>query len=159
MRITAYMFFLILSGCTLIPCEWDSDLDLVKSNPNVSELVGTYYPDDKTKERIKGFTGSSKMTLTEDNKFVFESFPEGAFDFDAYYQKNINTVNGFGKWRPYFSKGTAELSVSVDYGKPNSNDKFNFGTSYRIYKKDGQFVIFIMVGDPDECSAVRLIQK
>lgn len=146
-------------SCTLIPCESYTDLDTVDYKPNDSDLVGEYKPDQQTIDNINGFSNSSIMTLTSDKKFSIKNFPESTFEFDAYYAGVNANINAIGKWGAYYSDYTADLSVSVDYGEKNEDGKFDFGTSWKIFKKGNKYTICIMVGDPDECAVIRLIKK
>jgi len=148
-----------LYSCTLIPCESYSDLDTVEYKPSDSELVGEYKPDQQTIDNISGFSKNSIMTLSIDKKFTMKNFPESTFDLDAYYGGVNANVNAIGEWGAFYSDYTADLSVSVDYGDRNENDKFDFGTSWKILKKGNKYAICIIVGDPDECAVIKLVKK
>ncbi|HTO36528.1 MAG TPA: hypothetical protein VLZ72_09825 [Flavobacterium sp.] len=147
------VFLITISSCTLIPCGWDYDLDLVKEKPTNEFLIGKYQFDERTKH-IQGFENSqnAELNIKSDGTFEINNIPKRALDFNAsYMDKGINVS---GEWRTSYRKGTAQLGVLVmfDSTKTDLND---FYTSWRIYKKDQKAVIFIMVGDPDECSAAR----
>ena len=160
MKITVLSLIILLfvNGCTLIPCDWKSDLDTVTVAPEDIDLVGTYRPDERTLKRFEGFTKNSKIVLHTDSLYTFEDLPKVTFGGMAYSYKD-KTVNGGGKWRSYPSSGTAELLVSVDFGEQSSTEDYDYGTSWSIYKKEGQYAIAIIVSDPDECSAIRFIKE
>ena len=63
-------------------------------------------------------------------------------------------MDAIGKWKTSYNKGTAELNVNVQFDSIKT-DLTDFWTSWRIYEKDGKAVVFIIVGDPDSCSAAR----
>lgn len=146
-------------ACTLVPCSAYSDLETVDYKPQDIELVGEYTPDKETIDNIAGFSTSSRIILTKDNKFSIENFPESTFDFDSFYSGPNKNESAIGKWSAYYSDYTADLSVSVDYGERNENGKYDFGTSWKIFKKDNKYTICITVGDPDECAVIRLVKK
>lgn len=147
------VFLITISSCTLIPCGWDSDLDSIKEKPTSEFLIGKYKFDERTK-RIQGFENSqnAELNIKSDGTFEIKNIPKRALDFNASYMDKSIDVSG--EWRASYREGTAQLGVLVmfDSTKTDLND---FYTSWRIYKKDQKAVIFIMVGDPDECSAAR----
>lgn len=147
------VFLITISSCTLIPCGWDSDLDSIKEKPTSEFLIGKYKFDERTK-RIQGFENSqnAELNIKSDGTFEINNIPKRALDFNASYMDKGIDVSG--EWRTSYREGTAQLGVLVmfDSTKTDLND---FYTSWRIYKKDQKAVIFIMVGDPDECSAAR----
>jgi hypothetical protein len=158
-RILNIAIVIVLSGCSLIPCNSNSELDSLNAKPKDDELVGTYLPDRRTLLDIPGIQTNSKMILTKDHKFVFENIPKSTFHTEAFYNESYDLVNGIGEWQSDFTEYTAELFVKVDEEELNSEGKFDFATSWKIYKYGKKHVIFIIVGDPDECAAIRLIQK
>ena len=160
-----FITLILISGCTLFSCRRDDGLDRFKNTPNTVSLLGNYRPDTKTKKLIEGFNHSDNtlITLLENGDLKFSRFPKGTFDFDAYYEHQIIYTNGSGKWRSGYddNNSTAYLSVSLKFDDPLIEGQTfeQFGTTYNLYQQDGKYVILIPVGDPDECSSVRLVHE
>ena len=153
------IYFLILSAissCTLIPCGWDSDLDTVEEKPKAEFLIGNYTLDERTINYIQGYENAqnAELSLKPNGTFNMRKIPKGTFDFMGYYKSMDISVDASGTWKTSFDKGTAELNVKVEFDSTKT-DLADFWTSWRIYEKDNKPVIFIMVGDPDECAAAR----
>lgn len=153
LRIISCMFLITSLSCTLIPCRWNSDLDLLKEKPTNEFLIGKYKIDEKTK-RIQGFENAqnAELIIKSNGTFEMKNIPKRTLDFDASYtDKNID-VNGEWKTNYYDEKALFNAKFMFDSTK---TDLKNFMTSWIIYKKDKKAIISIMVGDPDECSSVR----
>ncbi|MDY0089432.1 MAG: hypothetical protein RBR78_03605 [Flavobacteriaceae bacterium] len=152
-RAISCVFLITISSCTLIPCGWDSDLDSVKEKPTNEFLIGKYQFDERTKH-IQGFENSqnAELNIKSDGTFEINNIPKRALDFNASYMDKSIDVNGEWKANYYKEKALLNVKFMFDSTKTDLND---FYTSWRIYKKDQKAVIFIMVGDPDECSAAR----
>ena len=142
--------------CTLIPCGWDSDLDLVEKNPKNEFMIGKYKLDERTVEYIPGYENfqNAELNIKSDGTFEMRNIPKRTFDFTSNYNSNNDVVDAIGKWKTSYNKGTAELNVNVQFDSIKT-DLTDFWTSWRIYEKDGKAVVFIIVGDPDSCSAAR----
>lgn len=153
------IYFLVLSAissCTLIPCGWDSDLDSVEEKPQTEFLIGKYKLDERTLKYIQGYENahSAELNIKPDGTFEMRKIPQGTFDFMGYYNSMDINVDASGTWKTSFDKGIAELNVKVEFDNTKT-DLPDFWTSWRIYEKDEKPVIFIMVGDPDECAVAR----
>ena len=149
-----------ISSCSLIPCGWDSDLNLIEKKPQTEFLVGKYKLDERTLKYIQGYENaiSAELNIKSDGTFEMRNVPKGTLDFMGYYYSMDTNVNATGNWKTNYRKGTAELNVSVKFDSTKT-DLTDFGTSWRIYEKDDKPIVFIMVGDPDECSAARFEKK
>ncbi len=145
-----------ISSCTLIPCGWDSDLDLVENNPKKEFLIGKYKLDERTVKHIQGYENSqnAKLNIKADGTFEMRNTPKRTFDFMSNYNSKDSVVDATGNWKTSYNKGTAELNVNVHFDSTKT-DLTDFWTSWRIYEKNGKAIIFIIVGDPDGCSAAR----
>ena len=155
------VLFLSLAGsCALIPCSWDADLDALEKTPQADFLVGAYMLDERTLNYVPGYENAQNavLNLNPDGTFEMRNVPKGTFDFMGYYDEMNVTVDAKGTWKVGYGKGTAELNVSVEFDS-TLTDLSNFWTSWRIYEKDKKPIVFIMVGDPDECAAVRFEPK
>ena len=144
------------SSCTYIPCGWDSDLDTIKEEPQTENLIGRYRLDERTIKFIPGYENAqeAELNINADGTFDMQKIPKGTFDFMEYYNSMDINIDAKGRWKTSFNKGTAKLHVNVKFDSTKTDLK-DFWTSWRIYEKDKKPVIFIIVGDPDECAAAR----
>lgn len=153
----AVCLLLLASSCNYLPCGWDDDLSQVSTIPIEQTIIGQYIPDEITKEIIPGYKISpAQIILENDGIMKFQNIPGSTFDFEKYYSNNHEPISGSGNWQVDNKENKIELDVKLKF-QPNTLS--NYGTSYRLYKKNGKYVIFIIVGDPDECSAARFIQQ
>ena len=153
-----YLFIIVLSySCHVIPCGWDSDLQPVKGQPSMKSLIGIYRPDKMTKQSVSEYEklDSSEIVLQEEGKLIFKNIPISTIDIEKYSDNNNQLINGTGKWTVRNDEGEAEIFVTLNYAGSSSG----FLTSYSLYKKEDKYVIFIIIGDPDECSAARFIKE
>ena len=157
-KIGIYIIIILISisSCTLIPCGWDSDLDLVEKKPENEFLIGNYKLDERTLKYIQGYENSqsAELNIKSDGTFEMRNTPKRTFDFMSNYNSRDTIVDAIGKWKANFSKGTAELNVNVQFDSTKT-DLTDFWTSWKIYEKDKKAIIFIIVGDPDNCSSAR----
>ena len=140
---------LLLFSCNYLPCGWDSDLQILKQAPLINELVGVYKPDSITKQNISGFR-LAEFVLDSNGNLVFKNIPIGALDIER--QNDQSPMNGVGRWDV---NSNAQISVNLKF----EGHEAGFRTSYRLYNKNGRKVIFMIIGDPDECSAARFVQE
>ena len=158
---TLYLLFILItiSSCTLIPCSSYSGLKYVKENPKTDFLVGTYKIDDWTLDKTQGYENSqdARLIINSDGTFQMVNIHRGTIDFRTPYEFDRIKMNANGEWKTYSDKRSAEFSVNFKF-EPSKTDLRNFGTTWGIYEKDKKAVIFIRVGDPDECSSVRFIK-
>ena len=150
------LILLTISSCTLIPCGWDSDLNTIEEKPQVEFLIGKYKLDDRTLKYIQGYQNAqnAELNIKPDSTFEMRKVPKGTLDFMGYYKSMDINVDASGTWKTSFDKGTAELIVNIEFDSTKT-DLTDFWTTWRIYEKDEKPVIFIMIGDPDECAAAR----
>jgi len=151
------IIILLLSSCYLIPCGWDSDLQTVKGQTSTKSLVGTYRLDQISKQTIPNYNklDNSEIVLQENGKLTYRNVPVSTFDFEKYYENNNQLTNGTGQWSVDNNVGNEELFVTLD----NTELLNAYSTSFRLYKKDNKYVIFIIMGDPDECLAARFVKE
>ncbi len=157
MRIGVVVIFLLaFSICVIVSCGWKSGLDEITYKPTVQELSGIYKPDRYTRELLgKGFTEGAEIRLEKNKILRFSNAPKSIFDFGAYYSADRFAVSGSGQWGIYLNEHP-EISVSLEA----ENGAFKpFSTSYPLYKQGSKYVIFIMMGDPDEHAAARFVQQ
>ncbi len=146
------------SSCTLVPCFSDSGLNYLNNNPKPDFLIGTYKLDEWTLNNTQGYKNShsAQMQINTDGTFQLINIPKGTIDFNTLHYSEGKKINISGKWKSKFSNELkAELDVTflLDSTKNNIN---NFtSTSWKIYQKNQNAVIYIRVGDPDDCAAVR----
>ena len=149
-----------ISSCTLIPCGWDSDLDVLEEKPTNEFLIGKYKLDERTIKYIQKYENSqnAELNIKADGTFEMRNIPKGTLDFIGYYDSMDINIDAIGEWKTSYDKGTAELNVNVQFDSTKTN-LTDFWTSWRIYEKGKKAVVFIMVGDPDECAAARFERK
>ena len=72
-------------SCTLIPCGWDSDLDLVEKNPKNEFMIGKYKLDERTVEYIPGYENfqNAELNIKSDGTFEMRNIPKRTFDFTS----------------------------------------------------------------------------
>lgn len=106
-----------ISSCTLIPCGWDSDLNLVEKSPKNEFLIGNYKLDERTIKHIQGYENSQSAELKIKSNGTFEMLntPKRTFDFMSNYNSKDTVVDASGKWKTSYKKGTAELNVNVEF--------------------------------------------
>lgn len=145
-----------ISSCRLIPCPWDSDLDLFDEKPKNELLIGKYQFDQRTLNHVPGYdkAQNAKLELNVDGTFEMTGIPKGTFDHIHYHELDSTTVGAFGHWTAGFDEGTAELNVRVKFDSAETDLK-DFWTSWKIYLKDKNPIILIVLGDPDSCLAAR----
>jgi len=147
----------LFSSCYIIPCGWDSDLQTIKGQISINDLVEIYKLDERSKQVIPGYEkiDNSEITLEKNGKLTYKNILIGTFDFEKFKNKSNKIINGTGEWSVDKNDGKEEFLVTLD-----STELFNgYSTSYRLYKKKDKYVIFIIVGDPDECLAARFIEQ
>ena len=155
-----FLYSLILVGfasCNYFPCGWDSDLTTVKQTPSTDKLTGAYYPDQITKQIIKGYdhVDSCFIHLDANGTITYRNIPINTFDFEKASENKVYPIDGTGKWKADYKNGTAELNVALV--ADSSFEGLN--TAFRIYEKNGSPVIFIIVSDPDECLVARFVKQ
>ena len=147
---------LLLCGCNSTSCGWDDDVENVSKPPAAKEMYGSYKPDDRTRKKIPGYTNSTaEIILQEADNVQVKNVPVSTFDFVDYYKGNHQTINGGGKWKPDYGQ-FARISVGLSF---DDNKNRTVGTFYRLYKKDGKYVIILPIAHPDACIAARFIQQ
>ena len=152
-KTTICLFIVFLfSGCYIIPCGWDSDLQTIKGQVSTNDLIGIYKLDERSKQVIPGYEKiyNSEIKLQENGRLVYKNILIGTFDSERFYNNDNKLVKRTGKWSLDRNDAKEELFVVLD-----STESFNgYSTSFRLYKKKDKYVIFIIVGDPDECLAI-----
>ena len=147
----------LFSGCYIIPCGWDSDLQTIKGQASTNDLIGIYKLDERSKQVISGYEkiDNSEINLQENGRLIYKNILIGTFNSERFYNNDNKLVKGTGKWSLDKNDAKEELFVALD-----SSESFNgYSTSFRLYKKKDKYVIFIIVGDPDECLAARFIKQ
>lgn len=146
----------LITNCTLIPCDWDSDLNLVEKKPQDKFIIGKYKLDKRTLKKIKGYENSqnTELIINTDGTFEVKNTPKGIMHFMRFENSDEINTTSTGEWKSSYNKGTAQLHVSIKCDTTNTGVT-GFGALWRIYEKNNKAVIFIMVDNPDECTAVR----
>ena len=158
--IALYSILLSICSCTLIPCISDAGLNYVKENPKPDFIVGTYKFDDWTLNKTQGFRNSqdARLIINENGTFELINIPKGTIDINTLYYSDSKRINARGTWRTYFREGeTAKIFMNFKFNLTKVNIE-DFETTWGIYEEDGRAVVFISVGDPDECAAVRFLK-
>jgi hypothetical protein len=130
---------------------------MVKGQTSMKSLVGAYRFDEISKQTIPGYENldNSEIVLQENGKLTYRNVPISTFDFEKFYNNNNQLINGNGQWSINNNEGKEDLFVTLD-----STELLNaYSTSFRLYKKENKYVIFIIVGDPDECVAARFVKE
>lgn len=141
-KIILLLFTLIwFQGCTLIPCNLDSDLEQLNKSIEHKELVGTYTPIVISQD-LPTETHSLSIQLNDDNTFLIESAPE--YVFSLYSSKN-KFISISGTWK------ISGLEISV-----RPDNKSLFMLDWKLYSQNDKLVILIQYGDPDECRGIKL---
>jgi hypothetical protein len=150
------LFALFFSSCNYIPCSASSDLTLVKAVPETAELTGVYKPDSFTKRDIPGYyySDSTYLELTKDGKINLKGFAKSTFTFSSDI-KDTTKINGDGTWQLIYQKNKALITIQLQL----SNSRLVSVYEFTLYKKNGEFVLLFPVGDPDNCTALRLFQQ
>jgi hypothetical protein len=145
-----------MSSCNYSPCGWDDDLSSLSAVPIDQTLVGIYKPDEIT-TMIPGYKEvAAQITLEKGGILKIQNIPGSTLDSERNYSNKHEPISVYGKWTVEKKEKQIELSVSLNF-EPNTSG--SHGTSFRLYRKKGKHVIFIIVGDPDECAAARFIQQ
>lgn len=150
-----------LVSLMLLGCQCASDLKNVKSIPGQLDLKGVYYPDKITKDEVIGFSVNPNAVLIfdTDSTFVIDSFPASALDFDDYYDRNTESVQGHGTWSLYNDGQSTDIHVSLHYTYSSDSATNGGGTTWKLVQKNGEYYIYYSIGDPDECNPIRLRRK
>ena len=153
---SCFLILMTFSSCYLIPCGADQGIDAVKEEPTNEFLTGTYRLDETTVKFMPGFENANKALLILGSNGILEmkDVPLGTIDFDAYYDSMHINVNAKGEWKSSYNERQAKLQVNFKF-ENSEKEPINYITSWKIYERDGTPVIYIMVGDPDECVAAR----
>ena len=151
------LFFVFTSCiCVTISCGWKSGLDNISSKPTPQQLLGVYKPDKYTKDLLgEGYTEGAEITLEKDGVLKFTNTPKSIFDFDSYYSAKHVSVSGSGRWNVYLDEHP-QISLSL---QADDNAFKPFSTSYPLYQKGDKYVLFMVVGDPDERAVARFVQQ
>lgn len=150
-----------LVGLALFSCQCAPDLNNVSSLSEDHDLKGAYYPDDITRDKVIGFRRNPDAVLIfdTDSTFVIEGFPASALDFDDFYDRRAETVNGYGTWSLNNDGRSTNLNVSLHYTYSSDSTTNGGGTTWELTEKDGEYYIYYKIGDLDECNPVRLKRK
>ena len=151
------LFTLLYSSCNYIPCSASSDLTPVKNIPVTTELAGIYKPDSFTKEDIPGYyySDSTYLELTKTGMLYLNSFAKSSFGGDYDTKDTSIKINGNGAWKCSYQKTITSIASELHL----SDSSIIQGTTFKLYKKNDKFVLLLPVGDPDNCTALRLFQQ
>lgn len=152
------LLFIPIIIIILLSCNCSPDLKNVKTLPENLNLKGVYYPDDITLDEVVGFSTNPNavLILDTDSTFILDQFPASALDFDDYYNKNIESVKGYGTWSLHNDGSRTYFYISLHYTYSSDSTTNGYGTSWQLKQKDGEYYIYFNVGDPDECNSIRL---
>jgi len=148
---------LAIYGCSSNKCDWSNDLTNISKKPDSTQLYGVYKPDDRTLKTIPGYSNlkDAEIILEADDKLTVKNIPVSTFDF-VNYNKNVHQpVNGNGRWRAFYDKYAA-VSVAIHL---DSNLVGSVGTHYRLFQKNGKYLIALPLGHPDDCVVARFIHQ
>ncbi len=141
--------------CNYIPCSSSSDLDNVKSLSSPSAISGVYKPDEFTRTDFKEYSNSdsTSLTLKENGEITLSNFPESTFG--TWEKSHVSTVDGSGTWTSSFNSGTTNINPKITFVQKGIMQP----SAFRLFKKSNKYYILIDLGDPDNCTSVRLKQQ
>ncbi|RXG18130.1 hypothetical protein DSM03_101809 [Leeuwenhoekiella aestuarii] len=150
----------ILTSCHLINCDLDSDLEPLTAKPDSESIVGTWYPDKRTMESVSVYRKSEnpEFIISSNGTFKMSRIPAKTFTLLTSKNPSEKSVDATGTWKLVESRGFVFLSMDIIFEKNNFR-LTKMGVPWKINIKNGKVVLFRMIGDPDECEAVRLIKK
>lgn len=142
-------------------CKCDPDLVTLKEIPEIHDLVGKWYPDNKTLKEKSGFSDNPNayIELKADSICIIKNFPLAALCDNHDNAHNSEPINTEGNWDYSFSnKNDFTINIYGGYTRQNG-DYHSMNNSWKLLEKKGQLYIWFRVGDPDYCRTTRLFKK
>lgn len=138
---------LFFSSCYLIPCNLDSELEELDIKQEDDFFIGEYVIETNKNYQYK--TDKILIEITKNENIYIKNIPSNVF----YSSRPDEKLNIKGKWKLIYRDKAPFLSLNLKIKNKN------LLTSWSIYIKRDKPVILIKIGDPDSCSAIRLIKK
>ncbi|WP_299160883.1 hypothetical protein [uncultured Tenacibaculum sp.] len=151
-RLFSYSFiFLFLISCYIAPCNLDNGVDALITKKEHTFLVGDYVVEKIINSKLN--TENSIINIRKNGTIEMSDISTSLFDMTILERK----INVKGNWKLIHAEGEYFLSLSLNF---NEKDKIeDYGTSWKLYEKNGRPVFLIKFGDPDECNGVRFIKE
>ena len=174
MKLTPFVKFIIcsqlLSSCggdMYDYCGHSNGFEAIYSHIAPEELLGTYVPDDKTKNKYQGFDSEKTyIKITSENDVFISSMPKMLMVINPFESDSLEHITSNGTWNTSYQqiKGSRDTNLDLHFIIDSVNIEQTFNPfplhgDIRVYKKDDKYVLVSMVSDPDLCQAVRFIQK
>ncbi|MFK7833857.1 MAG: hypothetical protein AB8B52_11310 [Winogradskyella sp.] len=136
--------FLIVQSCYLIPCTFNSDLDVINEQITAENVSGIYKIEKRTIDYVKGYENSvAYIELKPDGNLIYSDITNHTLNY--FNIDTISLVSGIGTW---------EIKNKGVYTSIN-----RVGNHWKLFKKNDNYVISQLYGDPDDCLFTRFIKE